>query len=89
MSAIMETIEDSLDSVGLMEGEFAPTKRALLGAAIGYGAVVLAKPSWAYDKDGNPYPWRFTSKGLPTSQTTLMPYWLTALIPAFALGVLI
>lgn len=85
----METIEDSLDSVGLMQGEFAPLKRAVLGGAVGYAAVAMAKPSWAYDKDGNPYPWRFTSKDLPSSQTTLMPYWLTALIPAFALGVLI
>lgn len=89
-ATIIAPIEDALDSVGMMQGDLAPMKRAVVGGAIGYGVITMWKPSWAYDQDtGTPYPWTVTNKDVDRHQTTMMPYWLAALIPAFVLGVLI
>lgn len=89
MDAIVEPIEDGLDKIGLMQGELAPLKRTVLGGVGGYLVVSTWKPTWAYDDNGNAYPWRVTHRDLDPKQTTMMPYWLASLIPAFVLGVLI
>jgi hypothetical protein len=89
-AVIIDPIEDVLDKVGLMQGEMAPLKRAVVGGAIGYGVISMWKPSWAYDPDDHhAYPWTVTHRSMERSQTTMMPYWLASLIPAVILGVLI
>lgn len=87
---VFEPLEDALDKMGLMQGDFASVKRAALGGAAGYAVMSVWKPGWAYDKDGKPYPWSVTADPkIPKDSTTQVPYWMAALIPAVVLGVLI
>ncbi len=86
---ILDPVEEALDKVGLMQGPSAPLKRTIVGGAIGYGVMELWKPLWAYDASGAPLPWRFTNPNKDKNLTTMVPYWMAALVPAFVLGVLI
>lgn len=87
-STLLDPLEDVLDSVGLMEGSMAPLKRTAVGAVIGYVGVTVIQPSFCYDDAGKPYEWRLTSKKDPV-ETTMVPYWMVAAVPAFILGFLI
>lgn len=88
--AIIEPIENGLDQIGLMRGDLAPLKRTLVGFGVGWGVLALWKPEFAYDADdGHALPWRVTNKHMDPKQTTMMPWWLAASIPALVLGVLI
>lgn len=86
---ILEPIENLLDKYGLMDGPMAPLKRTAIGGGIGLGVMYLWKPEFAFDKNGQPYPWSITHKSIDRNKTTLVPYWLAASIPAVVLGVLI
>lgn len=86
---ILEPIENLLDKYGLMEGPMAPLKRTAIGGGIGLAVMYLWKPEFAFDKNGQPYPWSITHKSVDRNKTTLVPYWLAASIPAVVLGVLI
>lgn len=95
MEGLIDAMEGGLDKIGLMGSpdgivppNAAPLARAALGGGVGYFVITTWQPLWAYDTNGNALEWRFTSKKDP-SLTTLVPYWLAALVPAFALGVLI
>lgn len=85
-SFILNPIEDALDRVGLMQGSMAPTKRALVGAAVGAAVVYGVKPTSMWNGD-KMKPWTpFAKKG---EDSTWLPGWLAISIPAVVLGVLI
>ncbi len=86
---ILEPIENLFDSMGMMQGETAPLKRAAVGAAVGYGVAYGIKPSFAFDKDGKAKEWYFTAKAADKDNSTYVPAWAIVAIPAIIFGVLI
>lgn len=85
---LLDPIEDTLASVGLMEGDAAPLKRAAVGAALGYAFATLVQPDFAY-KDGKARPFALTAKAEDKDLATYFPVGAIVAIPAFILGVLI
>lgn len=83
---LLNPIESVLDSVGLMEGQLAPLKRATVGAVIGAGLVFVIKPKLAFTTDGNLRPWAAVSDD-PTATT--IPWWAMVAVPVVILGILI
>lgn len=86
---LLNPIEDALDSIGLMEGEAAPLKRAAVGAGIGYLFAVLVKPGFAYTADGKARPFALNASAADQASATYFPVGAIVAIPAFILGVLI
>lgn len=84
---ILEPVEDLMDKFGLMQGEYAPVKRALVGAGLGAAVVFGLKPSLFWTKDGHLAPWRVTNPKDPDA--TPFPWYLAVALPAVVLGVLI
>lgn len=84
---LLAPIEDAMDSLGLMEGEYAPVKRALVGAGIGAAVVFGLKPALFWTKDGHLRPWGLTHPDDP--DRTPFPWFLALAVPATILGVLI
>lgn len=83
---VLDPIENGLDTLGLMEGNMAPTKRALVGAAVGAAVVYGIKPNSMWNGD-KMKPW--TPLAPKDQNSTWLPGWLAIAIPAFVLGVLI
>jgi hypothetical protein len=86
---IVEPLETVFDSVGMMQGDSAPLKRAAVGAALGYGINYFLKPSFAYDARGQPKQFYFTADDKEKSNSTYFPYWAVVALPAIIFGVLI
>jgi hypothetical protein len=84
---LIDPLEHGLDAIGLMQGEYAPAKRTLAGAAVGAAFVWGVKPRLAWSKDGKTLrPWSLTSKD---PDATIVPWWAMVAIPAILLGVFI
>ena len=84
---ILDPLENAFDAVGAMQGEFAPLKRAAIGAAIGAGIAYGLKPAFAFDQtSGEPLPFAL---GSDAANSTYFPYWAIIGLPAFVFSVLI
>lgn len=57
--------ENFFDSIGLMRGDYAPVGRAAVGAAVGSALMWSIRPSFAFDKSGNPIPWGKDGTSVP------------------------
>lgn len=57
--------EKFFDSLGLMQGEYSPIGRAAVGAALGSAVIWAVRPSFAFDKSGNPLPWGKDGTSVP------------------------
>jgi hypothetical protein len=89
-SAILDPIENAFDSMGMMQGEMAPLKRAAFGAAVGYVLSYGIKPGFAFDKTTKkPKEWYFTAAEADKKNSTYVPAWAVVAIPAVIFGVLI
>lgn len=84
--AILEPVEHVLDTVGLMQGTFAPLKRTLVGAGIGAVIAFGFQPRLCFNDDGSLRPWSLTSDA---TNATPIPWWMLVSFPAVILGVLI
>lgn len=84
---VLDPLEDVMNKFGLMQGEYAPAKRSLVGFAAGTGLTYLLKPSWAYLPDGTPREWKVTHAHDQTA--TYTPWWTLGAMGGFVLGVLI
>ena len=84
---ILDPVENGLDAVGLMQGQYAPAKRTLAGAALGAAIVWGIRPGICWSKDGKTLrPWSLTSKD---ADATPLPWWAIVAMPAVLLGVFI
>lgn len=94
---ILEPIEGVFDSVGMMQGDMAPVKRAAVGAAIGYAFAYGVQPKFAFMPDPtNPkkkIPKKFTfgatKEEVDNKETTYFPAWAIVAAPAIIFSVLI
>ena len=82
---IIDPIEELMDKMGMMQGEFAPLKRAAFGSAVGAAVVWSVKPKSMFIGD-KPRPWSLNNK---TSEATMIPWWMAAMFPGIILGVFI
>ena len=64
--------EAFFDSLGMMRGTYAPAARAGFGFAVGWGGMQALKPSFAYERNGNPRPWAVTNPRDP--RATSVPW---------------
>jgi hypothetical protein len=72
----MDTVENTMAFVGLTT----PFSRFVAGFTIANAIVLTAKPSFAFDVDGNARGWRLTSNN---HSATVTPWW----VPGVTLGV--
>lgn len=87
---IIEPIEKVFDSVGMMQGDMAPLKRAATGAAIGAAIVYGLQPDFLYDKVNKKYKvFAGTATKDEAADATWFPWWAVIGIPAAVFGVLI
>jgi hypothetical protein len=92
MTAVWGAVENVMDSMGLMSGTLAPAKRAVVGAGLGYMAVMAVRPSSMFYDDGQPRPWSYSQTGSDYdgsgtgAHSTAVPYWSVPLAGAFLLG---
>lgn len=86
--AILEPLENIFDSLGMMQGDSDPLKRAAVGGVIGYGLAYGLKPQWAFEGD-KPRPWKVTAPDDQQKEATWFPAWAIAALPAFVFGVMI
>lgn len=80
--------DSALDSFGLAYGHYAPGKRALFAAVATTTVLFLAKPSFAFDDEGNPRPWAHFPPNV-VGKSTQLPWWLVTLAAATVAGVFI
>ena len=85
-NAIIGPLEDAFDAIGAMQGEFAPVKRAAIGAGAGYILSYGIKPTIAFTADGKERPFAL---GSTDPNRTWLPAWAIVTIPALAFSVLI
>jgi hypothetical protein len=84
---ILDPIENGLDAIGLMQGQYAPAKRTLAGCALGAAFVWGVKPDLCWKKDGRTLrPWKLTSND---PEATILPWWALVAAPGLLLGVFI
>lgn len=83
---IIDPLERLFDSLGAMDGELAPLKRAAIGGAAGYAVAKVFMPSVAYTDDGKERPFKLTSDD---PNATWFPPMMFAAVPAFVSSVLI
>lgn len=57
--------ENFFDSIGLMRSEYAPVGRAVVGGLVGSAIMWSIRPSFAFDKSGNPIPWGKDGTSVP------------------------
>ena len=94
---ILDPIENVFDSMGMMQGDLAPVKRAAVGAAIGYALAYGLQPKFAFMPDPNgskkKVPKLFTPSAtkeqIAAKQTTYFPAWAIVAAPAIIFSVLI
>lgn len=94
---ILDPIEGVFDSMGMMQGDLAPVKRAAVGAAIGYAIAYGLKPKSAFMTDPTDpkkkIPKVFTPMAtkdqVANKQTTYFPVWAIVAAPAIIFSVLI
>lgn len=84
---VIPAIEKFFDSMGMMQGTFAPVYRAGFGAAVGYIIGEAARPFWSHTASGQKRPWAFTAG--ESSSATLIPWWALPVGGAIVCGVLI
>lgn len=83
-------IENILDNVGLMRGDYAVEKRAMLGALVGGFVVTYLQPASMF-QNGVARPWKVLNSGGGKShvQPTSTPWYIVPITGAFIMGVLI
>ncbi len=86
-SGILPSIEKGFDGLGMMQGSFAPVKRAVFGAAVGYIIGEALRPPWSHTSSGQKRPWIYLSG--ESSSATLIPWWAHPLAGAVICGILI
>lgn len=87
MTELIDSVEGLFDSLGLMTGEYAIPKRALMGTLAGGLLVTYIQPALMFDENGNPRPWILF--GDDSGEATYIPWWFASIAGAFAFGVLI
>ena len=60
MTAVVSGFERFFDGLGLMTGEFAISKRMIVGGLLGAFVVTYFKPSYMFES-GQPRPWSLTA----------------------------
>lgn len=79
-------LETSLDSIGLMRGDYAPSKRFVLGAIIGGLITTQLRPNLMFTPEG-PRAWSVMSPNDP--EATLVPWWVPSILLGTLLGIFI
>ena len=87
--AIMDPIEEIFDSVGLMQGDSAPLKRAAVGALLGYAIAYGLKPSFAFNDDDSAKPFAGTASDADQANSTWFPAYAIVALPAIVFSVFI
>ena len=82
---IIDPIEELMDKMGMMQGEYAPLKRAAFGSTVGAALTWTIKPTVAFEGD-KPRPWKLQSKD---PDATYITWWMLAMFPGVILGVFI
>lgn len=83
---VLDPVEDLLDKMGMMQGEYAPVKRAVFGAAVG-AAVVWGTHADLFFKGNKLRPWKLLHPNDPDA--TIFPWYLAVAGHAFVMAVLI
>lgn len=83
---VLDPLEDGLDKLGMMQGEYAPLKRTVFGTAVGSAVVWYTKPNIAF-KNGKPRPWKVTEG--TNDDATWTPWWVLGAFPGILLGIFI
>ncbi len=86
----IETTENVLMPLGLMEGDAAVPKRMLVGAVLGSMLILLIKPSSMFE-NGVARPWTFLSGSEPTQgpRPTSTPWFIVPGMTAIFLGMFV
>jgi len=87
MTAVIDGFESFFDGLGLMTGEFAVPKRALIGALAGGFLVTYFKPASMFE-NGNPKYWSMIASE-KDGPTTMIPWYAAPVAGAFIAAVLI
>lgn len=65
-----------------------PLARGVFGTLLGYGALWLIKPEFAFDPDSK-QPKQWSQVAEPDAPQTALPWWIAGLFPGVFLGVFI
>jgi len=83
MTTLVDTTERILNNIGLN----LPWQRFAVGAILGEIIVVVTKPSFMFDGNGNPRPWSLiTEASSASTQPTPIPHFVGALMGGTLLG---
>lgn len=90
MDGFIDTMENVLEPLGLMTGEYAVGKRLIVGGILGGFVVTWLKPEIMFEKGtGKPRPWSLITSDKTCGNPTPLPWVIGPFVGAIILGVFV